>query len=729
MNKTVKIIFAIIGVLIVVLVGAAIIATQLFDADKIKQVASEQALANTGRTLEISGDIEITYFPWLGVDLGHTSLSNPAGFGDKPMVEVERVSASIKIMPLLSGQIELNTVTLKGFSATLHTKADGSSNFADLTGKSAGDNQAAPSAPQSQPETSASAGDKTGLPDSFSLGGIAITDGQFHLIDETSQTNLKVTGLKITTGAIAPGQPVDLKIKATADLAEPELHAELSISGRLSLGDQMKQISLTDLSIGLTASGEEIPGQSLQLTFAADLSADLVGDQLSVEEISLSLAELQLGGSLTVNKMSSDPQVAAAITLKQFNANTLLSSLGLPAIETSDPQALTAVSANLTIAATNSQLTIEPININLDQTLISGNTTITNFDNPAISFKLAIDSIDADRYLPASDVQETTDNQPTAPAGSGESAEPLHLGESLAALAALNLDGSLTVGELKVSNLRSSNIVVTINAKAGRLQLNPLSADLYEGKFQGNVDINGAKQPPTISVSQKLTGVALAPLVTDLAAITPISGTAKITATLSTQGNSAEELTRGLNGKLGFDITDGTLKEINIDRSVCLAKQGLNALKGSGSSEACPPDQPTRFTFFLANATVTAGVLKNDDLFIEQARSDSEKFMHIKGSGSADLNREKINYRVTASQVRKLAQGGYETRGTPIPVMISGSFTDPSVKPDVSGLIQTQLKSKLQQKLEQQLEKKSDAGEPESAKDQLKNQLLRGLFN
>ncbi|MBV1889410.1 MAG: AsmA family protein, partial [Gammaproteobacteria bacterium] len=255
------------------------------------------------------------------------------------------------------------------------------------------------------------------------------------------------------------------------------------------------------------------------------------------------------------------------------------------------------------------------------------------------------------------------------------------------------------------------------------------SADLYEGKFQSKVDINGAKRPPTLSISQTLTGVSLAPLTTDLAGIDAISGSAKITASLTTQGNSTEELTRGLNGKLGFDITDGTLKEINIDRSVCLAKQGLNSLKGSDSLEACPPDQPTRFTFFLANATITAGVLKNDDLFIEQARSDSEKFMHIKGNGSVDLNQEKINYRVTASQVRKLAQGGYETRGTPIPVKISGSFADPSVKPDVSGLIKTQLKSKLQQKLEQQLQKKSDADEPESAKDQLKNQLLRGLFN
>jgi len=103
--------------------------------------------------------------------------------------------------------------------------------------------------------------------------------------------------------------------------------------------------------------------------------------------------------------------------------------------------------------------------------------------------------------------------------------------------------------------------------------------------------------------------------------------------------------------------------------------------------------------------------------------------MHIKGSGKADLNQEKVNYRVTASQVRKLAQGGYETRGTPIPVKISGSFADPSVKPDVSGLIKTQLKSKLQEKLDQKLQEKSDAGEPESAEDQLKKQLLRGLFN
>ena len=722
MNRSVKIIVSLLGLLLLVLIGAAVVATQIIDSDKIKQIAREQVASQTGRSLDISGDLSISYFPWLGIDLGHTSLSNPPGFGDEPMLEVEHVSASIKIMPLFSGQIELNTVTLSGFKARLHTKADGSNNFADLTGA----NQAKSVTDQTKPQSPVPTADTSAvLPNSLSLGGIAITGGEFQLIDETSQTHLNLTDLQMKTGSIAPGKPVDIQISATADLAEPELHAELNIAGLLELSEDMQQISLSGLTIDLSASGKELPGESLDLKFSSDLNANLAKDQLSVENMRFSIASLNISGALSIAQMSSDPAIAGSITLADFNAHTLMSDLDLPAIATSDPSALTAISATLTLAATSNQLSVKPIRLTLDQTSISGETSITDFDAPAIEFQLAIDDIDADRYLPPTS-ETTTDTDQTT---SASAAEPLNLGESLAALAGLNLDGSLTIGNLKVSNLRSSNLVITVNANRGHLRLDPLSANLYGGKFEGKVDINGAKQPPTLAISQTLSGISLAPLIADLAGIDPISGTATVTANLSTRGNDAKQLTRGLNGKLGFDIQQGTIKDINVDRSVCLAKQGLNSLKGEQSDETCPPDQPTRFTFFLANATITAGVIKNDDLFIEQARSDTNKFMHIKGHGKVDLNQEKLNYRVTASQVKKLDQGGYKTRGTPIPVKISGSFTNPSVKPDVSDLIKTQLKSKFQQQLEQKLQKDQDSGEPESTKDQLKRQLFQGLFN
>jgi AsmA protein len=118
-------------------------------------------------------------------------------------------------------------------------------------------------------------------------------------------------------------------------------------------------------------------------------------------------------------------------------------------------------------------------------------------------------------------------------------------------------------------------------------------------------------------------------------------------------------------------------------------------------------------------------VLKNNDLFIEQQRSDPDKFLHIKGAGIVDLNLQSIDYRVTAGGVEKLADGSYKNRGTAIPVRITGSLAEPSVAPDVSSLIKDKAKTKLMEKLVPKLA----PDESDSPKNQLKKRLLRGLFN
>ncbi|RLA11205.1 MAG: hypothetical protein DRQ60_10210 [Gammaproteobacteria bacterium] len=631
------------------------------------------------------------------------------------------MSVSLKLLPLLSGNIQLDTIELDGLKADLQIDADGQSNFADLAGE--------PSVAAQQPATtpvqkSSSGGMALAI---FALGGIEITNARIHWRDQTTGTDIDVHDLNLESGVIFPGQPVDIVLDAVVELIDPALITQLSGSAELLISNDFNQITLTPFIVEIAATGESLPNGKLNTSLSTAIAVDLAADTLAIDGLALAALGLELKAGLAVTQLSEAPQVTAELNIAPFNAQKLLKALAMPAIETADEDVLKNISAGLKITADENQATLSNLTIQLDQTQINGEARVVNFDNPAINFQLALDSIDLDRYLPPPppDPVKPTPTTPAVPQ-TASAEELLNLGESLAGLAALTLDGSLTIGKLKISNIRSNDISLKVKANKGRLVLDPISANLYEGKFNGAVKINGSTQPPTVSVTQTLTGVSLAPLSEDAADIDLISGTATIKATLSTQGNQEDELIRNLNGKMGFDIEDGTLKDINIDRSVCLARKGIKVISGKEpSNEPCPPDGPTKFSAFKATATITDGILKSNDLFIEQLRVDPTKFLHIKGAGKVDLNQQTLDYRVIAARVKKQADGSYKTRGNAIPVKISGTLSAPSVTPDLDDVVKEQAQRKLLEELAPKLAPKDD----DSPEEQLKKKFLRGLFN
>ena len=85
-----------IGVIIVLFVGALIAIPMFIDPNDHKDTIVEQVKKQTGRDLTITGDLKMSKFPSLGVDIGAIELSNAPGFGDEPMLKSGRASVSVK---------------------------------------------------------------------------------------------------------------------------------------------------------------------------------------------------------------------------------------------------------------------------------------------------------------------------------------------------------------------------------------------------------------------------------------------------------------------------------------------------------------------------------------------------------------------------------------------------------------------------------------------------------
>ena len=106
----------VIGFSIILIISISLIVIILvnFDPNNYKDTIAAKVNEQTGRSLSINGDINLTFYPWLGINVGGISLSNAANFGDTPFLETKTIKARAKLLPLLRKELEMDTLVLHG---------------------------------------------------------------------------------------------------------------------------------------------------------------------------------------------------------------------------------------------------------------------------------------------------------------------------------------------------------------------------------------------------------------------------------------------------------------------------------------------------------------------------------------------------------------------------------------------------------------------------------------
>jgi AsmA protein len=275
MGKLLKIILSLAGLLIVLVVVVAITLPFIVDPNDYKGEITTAVLDKTGRTLEIEGDISLSVFPWLGLDIGPTRFSNAAGFSDPWMASMDAVQVRVKLLPLLKKQLEIDTVKLSGMQLSLAKDATGKTNWDDLT-------EAAES--ETEEEERDDAGEGIGL-ESLAIGGIEISNAQLIWDDRQSGARYEIDALSLTTGEIAAGEPFDLDLGFSIAASEPEVEGQFELSGEVLIAEAMNALDVTDATLGLDARGAGVPGGQLQLSLVTDVALDLEAQTLSLPEL------------------------------------------------------------------------------------------------------------------------------------------------------------------------------------------------------------------------------------------------------------------------------------------------------------------------------------------------------------------------------------------------------------------------------------------------------------
>ena len=169
MGKLLKIILWLVVSLVVLVAIAVVVLPMVVDPNDYKEEIATAVAEQTGRTLTIEGDIDLSVFPWLGLDIGPTQFSNATGFDEPAMARMETVQVRVKLLPLLRKQLEVDKVHLSGLQLYLAKDKNGQTNWADLTG-------ATETKDKDKAATAAAPDSKGGGLERLSIGGIEITD-------------------------------------------------------------------------------------------------------------------------------------------------------------------------------------------------------------------------------------------------------------------------------------------------------------------------------------------------------------------------------------------------------------------------------------------------------------------------------------------------------------------------------------------------------------------------
>jgi AsmA protein len=352
-----------------------------------------------------------------------------------------------------------------------------------------------------------------------------------------------------------------------------------------------------------------------------------------------------------------------------------------------------------------------------DETSFKARLGIDGFATPAIRFDVEMDRLDVDRYL--------------APAPAGGQQKPAAGGPEprfdLTGLRALRAEGTLKIGSLKANNVKGSNVQLAVKANGGRVNLDPVTADFYQGKLASAITINAAPATPTFAVRHRFNGISVGPLVKDLADSDLLEGKGDIAADVTSQGNTVSALKKALAGTASLKLADGALKGIDIGGSIRDAKARLGALRGE-QTQAADKSQKTDFSELTATFRIANGVARNNDLDMKSP------LLRVGGEGEINIGADSLNYLVKASIVgTSKGQGGRELedlRGVTVPVRVSGPLASPSYKLDFGRAATDAAK----QRLTDELQKRLGGGAKDSAAPEEKKSggstrdVLRGLF-
>jgi AsmA protein len=689
MARLVKILLVVVAAFVGVGIIAAAALYLFVDPNDFRDEISSAVKKSTGRDLVIEGDLSLSIFPWIAVEIGRTELGNAEGFGDEPFLSFDNARLSVRFLPLVLRQdIAIGTASLEGLAVNLAVAESGRNNWEDLA--SAG------------PETPTTGEDaETAQPGTLDVANIRVSDASLSYVDAQAGSSFEVSDLSFSTGRIAEGSPFDFDA-AFAFASKPgDVGGKLDIGGTATLAEAFAAATIDGLNVSGELTG--LVAQPTDFNFdARQIVADLNASRLTLGEMDTSILGLGIAAKVEPFSYDGSPRINAEVRVAEFSLKDLMQTFGSEVPPTADPNALQRVSFSANAVIDEKAIDMKSLSMRLDDTTMTGSLALPLSADGTIRFDLVADEIKLDAYMAPASETETEEI----------STESVDIEVPVDMIRALNANGKARMKKALLSGMVFENLELGLQSGGGKLRMHPIAAELFEGTYAGDVRIDASGAVPTIAVNERVDGVSLKPLVQAMFDNDRVSGTLRGSFVLSGSGATLSAIQRDLDGNLSFELLDGQIDGVDVWQQIRAARALLRG------EQAPPPRTPPRTEFSTVRLTgpVQDGVFSNNDFLAEIP------FLRMSGNGTVDLAAATLDYALQARVVEKPEFAGAVTDAelndytqAVIPLRISGPLTSPSITPDVNALLRKEIEKRGDELKDKLLDKLLGTDEPPPA--------------
>ena len=300
MKKLLKWVLRILISLVVLVVIAAVVLPLVLDPNDYKQEIENKIEQQIGRQAHLDGNIEWSVFPWVALTFNDVSIDNAKGFKGDKFAEIQKLSARVKLLPLLSKNIEVGSVLVEDAKLTMQVSGSGKSNW------------------QSMLDSLSSGSDDSDTSKSnatLNVEGVNLTNVSINYKDAQSKTNANITKLSMDMSEIAKNKTVDTDVSMHVVMPDTGLDVDIKTNLGIQnmLADSGMIIDIKDFDIsGKLSSDSSLP---LEISLNETGVVDLVKDTLMLPEINLNISNAKLTTNVSGSKISSNGQFSGKYTL------------------------------------------------------------------------------------------------------------------------------------------------------------------------------------------------------------------------------------------------------------------------------------------------------------------------------------------------------------------------------------------------------------------------------
>jgi AsmA protein len=725
--------------LLIVVVGAAFL---LLDPERFRPLLVAEMERSLARKVSV-GQLKVGLFP-PSFAASKLEVGDDPAFSAQPFLVAAGLSVRPSLLPLLTGKVEIQSVSIQQPRIELISNQAGIWNYASLGGAKKADASQPPlqlarllvedatlglkakAAPREvYRHISLELRDYAGEGKPFFVRLAATMQNEAKIAAEGriairgqrstfSEASFALAGLKGSVEGHVEGEQLQLKVgipksplAPMAPLflpkgmkAEGDIAAAIDATGTLEAPQLKGRIEVT--SFGVSGGDIKQPVRTAKMLLRLD------PERISLEPAKVLSGSTQLQVFGVLSHYSKVPQIEATLLSEKAQLGELIGiarAYGVSAVEgiSATGEARVQIRAHGPLKAlqmmgsgamSNAVLQLpsltKPLEVkNVDFRFEQDSLSLTKLDaragsaHPVGEVKIRnfrSPRVEFNLAIDQLNVEEMRALLKPAPAAAAEAAPRISAG------------GDLSIGTLQLDRLTLNQMRGKAEFADQRLVIEPLSAQIYGGTHAGRLSADLRAKVPVISLESRLVSIESSELLAAVTAVKgalsgPLSGALK----LSLSPGSPEETARSLNGTITLKVDKGRLASFNLTNEL----SGVAKFLGFQAS----PDSFTQFQTLGGDLKIENGVASTDNFRMELGNLAANL------SGTMNLADQTLNLKLLSTLDKKFSEqvggsqvGGFmsvalsNARGEMlIPVSISGTFAKPRMSPDPAAMARLKL--------------------------------------